>query len=280
MAMWRGAAARGGIASMIPNLLLLVLALLLRSASQSTSVCAPRPVNEFLPQSSVLDERPEPVSGRRALIIVDVQNDFCSGGALAVEGAHEIIPTINGLRSSGQFSLVAYTQDWHPPDHVSFATSHPGKGPFEEIEVPNVSATSKGSSVETISQMLWPVHCVQGTAGAALHSLLQVDLQQDVIIRKGTLPGVDSYSGFFDNGGGRSTGLVELLWRENIEEVVIVGLALDYCVLATAMDAQTLGFKTTLVKDATRAVTIEGERRALDCLHTYGINVLEAADLH
>lgn len=281
MAMWESVARDRRIAMMMSMLLFLALALLLSNTTQSTSGCALRPVNEFLLQSTALGERSTPATGRRALIIVDMQNDFCLGGPLAVDGAHEIISTINDLRSRGQFDLVVYTQDWHPPDHISFARSHPGKEPFEEIKVPSMSADPKGnSSGAAISQMLWPVHCVQGTFGAALHPLLQVDPQRDVIVQKGMVRDVDSYSGFFDNEGGRSTGLAKLLWKESIERVAIVGLALDYCVLATTMDAHALGFKTALVRDATRAVTVEGGRRALECLQKYDIPVLDAADLY
>jgi nicotinamidase/pyrazinamidase len=177
----------------------------------------------------------------KALILVDLQNDFLPGGALAVPHGDEVIPVANELQA--KFSLVVATQDWHPPNHGSFAANHPGKKEFEEAEL------------NGLPQTLWPVHCVQNTKGAELAP----GLKRDRIVRvfqKGTDQGIDSYSGFFDNGHRRETGLGDWLKGQKVTEVYVCGLATDYCVKFTALDAVGLGFKTHLIEDASRGVNL------------------------
>ncbi|MFE7086735.1 bifunctional nicotinamidase/pyrazinamidase [Sphingobacterium spiritivorum] len=175
----------------------------------------------------------------KALIIVDVQNDFLPGGSLAVEHGDEIIPLINRLQSD--YGLIVATQDWHPVHHKSFAKEHPGKSVFEVIEL------------NGLEQRLWPTHCVQGSSGAAFHEQLDMD-RVEAVFRKGMNPEIDSYSGFFDNGRRKNTGLAGYLRDRNIEEVHVCGLAADYCVYFTAKDALSLGFKTAILTDATKAI--------------------------
>ena len=177
----------------------------------------------------------------KALILVDIQNDFLPGGPLAVPQGGEVIPVANQIQV--KFSLVAATQDWHPSNHGSFAATHPGKKVFEQTELSG------------LPQTLWPVHCVQDTPGAALAAGLNRD-RITWIFRKGTDPAIDSYSGFFDNGHRRATGLGEWLKSKGVTEVYICGLATDYCVKFTALDAVSLGFKTHLFEDASRGVNL------------------------
>lgn len=174
-----------------------------------------------------------------ALIIVDIQDDFLPGGKLAVPEGDKVIPAINEL--AGHFELTIATQDWHPANHKSFATGHPGKKPGDKI------------LLQGLEQVLWPVHCVIGSKGAELSSQLRTDKIQRVF-QKGTDPEIDSYSGFFDNGRKKSTGLHYFLKSWNVDTVVIVGLAADYCVKYTALDALKLGYRTFVVTDATKAV--------------------------
>lgn len=184
----------------------------------------------------------------RALILVDLQYDFCPGGALAVPRGDETIAV--ACRLIPRFELVVATQDRHPADHGSFAANHPGRAPYETIEL------------HGLPQVLWPVHCVDGTRGAALHD----DLPRDrlaAVFPKGTDPTVDSYSGFWDNGRRKATGLADWLRARGVTEVVVLGLATDYCVRATARDALAEGFACTLVADGCRAVDLvpgDGER--------------------
>jgi nicotinamidase/pyrazinamidase len=177
----------------------------------------------------------------QALILVDIQNDFLPGGALGVPGGNEIVPLANALMQ--QFEIVVATQDWHPPDHGSFATNHPGKTVFETIDL------------HGLSQTLWPVHCVQGTPGADFASELNVDGITRVF-QKGTRPEVDSYSGFHDNGHRHSTGMAEWLKSQGVTDVVICGIATEYCVKFTALDAIKEGFSVTLRLDACRGVNL------------------------
>lgn len=177
----------------------------------------------------------------KALILVDIQNDFLPGGALAVTGGNEIFPFVNEIQTS--FDLVVATQDWHPFDHGSFAANHEGKSPGEIIELSG------------LSQILWPVHCVQDTNGAAFSEQLDQSKIQKVFV-KGTEQDIDSYSGFFDNGRRKATGLGEYLKNLGVTEVAVVGLAADYCLKFTALDAQSLGFQTTVYKAGTRAVNL------------------------
>lgn len=200
---------------------------------------------------------------RRALIIVDVQNDFCPGGALPVPEGDQVVPIINRLQPA--FEVVIATQDWHPAEHVSFACNHLGKKVGEVIEV------------DGIEQILWPAHCVQNTPGAAFHPGLDTSRVAH-IVRKGTDPRVDSYSGFFDNARRRDTGLAELLRRLGVDEVAICGLATDYCVKFTALDAQELGFKTSVIVDACRGVGLKPEDipQALREMEARGVRILES----
>ena len=195
-----------------------------------------------------------------ALVIVDVQNDFCPGGALPVPEGDRVVEVINRLQP--RFDLVVATQDWHPADHGSFAANHPGRRPGEHVELAG------------LLQVLWPVHCVQNTPGAEFHPGLEPPGIARVF-RKGADPSVDSYSGFFDNGHRVSTGLGEYLKGRDVTEVYVCGLATDYCVKATALDALGLGFKTYLVEDACRGVELcEGDvRRAIDEMRTQGVLV-------
>jgi nicotinamidase/pyrazinamidase len=174
-----------------------------------------------------------------ALLVVDVQNDFCPGGALAVADGDAVVPVINGLMP--RFPLVVATQDWHPPGHASFASSHPGRRPLEVIDL------------DGISQVLWPDHCVQGTAGADFHPELERHFFR-AIVRKGVDPRVDSYSAFRDNHREHPTGLASLLRELEVEHVVIVGLTTDYCAATSARDAIELGFSAEIVLPATRPV--------------------------
>ena len=177
------------------------------------------------------------------LIVVDVQNDFCPGGALAVPKGDEVMPIINRLVA--RFDEVVLTQDWHPRDHASFASSHPGKNPFETIDL----AYGK--------QVLWPDHCVQSTAGAAFHDELQVE-KAKLIIRKGFHRDVDSYSGFLEADRRTTTGLAGYLKEKGLRELFICGLATDFCVAWTALDARATGFDVTVMEDACRAIDLEG----------------------
>jgi len=174
-----------------------------------------------------------------ALIIVDIQNDFLPGGSLAVAGGDEVIPIINELQK--EFELVVLTQDWHPKNHQSFVSSHESKRPFDKIELNGTE------------QVLWPNHCVQGTQGAKLSASLQTN-KASLIIRKGMDPSIDSYSGFFDNGRLNSTGLAGYLIEKGIQKVSICGLAADFCVYFTAMDAIELGFEVEIIGNATKAI--------------------------
>lgn len=175
----------------------------------------------------------------KALIIVDMQNDFLQGGKLAVHGGNEIISIINKIQE--KFDLVVATQDWHPNDHRSFASQHQGKNVYEKIDLLGME------------QILWPDHCIQGTFGAEISS----DLSQnriEAIFRKGMNKNIDSYSGFFDNGKLKCTGLGDFFKGREISEVYVCGLAADYCVYYTAKDALELGFKTFIIENATKAI--------------------------
>lgn len=182
-----------------------------------------------------------------ALIVIDVQNDFCPGGALAVAGGDEIVPGINALMSG--FATVVLTQDWHPANHLSFADNHPGATPFSMIDMPYGR------------QVLWPAHCVQGTPGAAFHSALDTDAAQ-LVIRKGFRPQIDSYSAFFENDRTTPTGLEGYLRSRGVTGVTLVGLATDFCVAYSALDASRLGFRVTVQSDLCRAIDLNGSLAA------------------
>lgn len=196
----------------------------------------------------------------KTLIIVDVQNDFVAGGALAVPGGEELVALINRLQST--FDLIVATQDWHPADHGSFAANHPGKQPGETIVL------------DGLSQVLWPVHCVENTPGADFAPGLD-RTRWARVFQKGTERAIDSYSGFFDNGHLRATGLGEYLRARGATDVCVVGLATDYCVKFTALDARTLGFHVTLLADACRGVELragDGDR-AVEEMRAAGVEV-------
>lgn len=176
-----------------------------------------------------------------ALLIIDVQNDFCAGGALAVPEGEAVVPAINALIP--HFPHIVLTQDWHPPKHFSFASQHPGKKPFDTIAVPY------GDKKQT----LWPDHCVQGSHGAAFHPDLNTESAQ-LLIRKGTSPTIDSYSAFVENDKTTTTGLAGYLRGIGVADVVIAGLATDYCVGYSALDARALGFSCRVVMDACRGI--------------------------
>lgn len=199
----------------------------------------------------------------RALVLVDIQNDFMPSGALPVPRGDEVVGVAN--RMMGQFDLVVATQDWHPADHGSFASAHAGRVPGDIIDLGGVQ------------QVLWPDHCVQGTPGASFHSDLDITSIREVV-RKGTDPGIDSYSGFFDNGHRKATGLDEILQKRGVTEVWLVGLATDYCVRATALDARGLGYGVAVVEAGVRAVDLkpgDGEA-ALQEMRAAGCRVLAA----
>ena len=191
---------------------------------------------------------------KQALIIVDLQPDFLPGGPLAVPDGDAIVATVVALMD--RFDVVVATQDWHPAEHGSFAANHPGRSPGEVIDL------------DGLAQILWPTHCVQDSPGADLVPQLRArESKLAAVFTKGTDPSVDSYSGFFDNGKRKATGLGEWLRAHGVDSVVVCGLALDYCVKFTALDALALGFETTLVRDATRAVELapgDGERAIAD----------------
>lgn len=199
----------------------------------------------------------------KALIVVDIQNDFCPGGALSVPGGDEVVPVINELQK--EFELIVATQDWHPRDHGSFAGNH-GKRPGEKV------------TLSGIEQILWPEHCVQGSRGADFVN--GWDRSRVVkVFHKGDNRDVDSYSGFFDNDGKRSTGLAEFLRERGVTDVYIAGLATDYCVLFTALDAVRLGFKVYVVLDACRGVNVSpGDvDLAVDKMRQAGVSFVKAA---
>ena len=180
---------------------------------------------------------------KHALLVIDVQNDFCPGGALAVAEGDRIVAPINALMA--KFDAVILTQDWHPAGHSSFASQHPGKAPMEMIDMPYGP------------QVLWPDHCIQGSIGAQFHPDLQTD-RADLIIRKGYSPDIDSYSAFFENDHRTPTGLEGYLRTRGIERLTMVGLALDFCVNFSAVDAAKLGFKVDVREYLCRAIDLDG----------------------
>lgn len=184
----------------------------------------------------------------KALIVIDVQKDFCPGGALAVAGGDEIVPLVNRL--IGEFDHVVLTQDWHPAGHSSFASTHPGRNPFETIEMPYGQQT------------LWPDHCVQGSAGAEFHPQLEWT-KAELIVRKGFRTGIDSYSAFFENDHRTPTGLAGYLRERGISDLTLVGLATDFCVAYSALDAVRSGFSATVLLEACRAIDLGGSLAAM-----------------
>ncbi len=178
-----------------------------------------------------------------AFVVIDVQNDFCPGGALEVPNGDEVVGPINGLTS--QFKHVLLTQDWHPVDHISFASMHEGRNPFEVIEI------------DYGAQVLWPNHCVQGTAGAAFHADLNVNAAE-LVIRKGYRQAIDSYSALFENDHSTPTGLTGYLRDRGFKRLFMAGLATDYCVAYSALDGRKEGFEVFVIEDACRGIDLEG----------------------
>ena len=195
----------------------------------------------------------------KALIIVDVQNDFLPGGALAVPNGDEVIPLINALQKD--FDLVVATQDWHPEGHGSFAHTQ-GKEVGEMGELAG------------LPQVMWPVHCVQNSEGAAFASALEMDAAEKVF-QKGTDPSIDSYSGFFDNGKRKATGLGDYLKSKKVDSITVVGLATDYCVYFTVLDALSIGFDTTLITDGCRGVNLTpgDDKKAIEEMQKAGATI-------
>jgi nicotinamidase/pyrazinamidase len=202
----------------------------------------------------------------KALILVDLQNDFVAGGALAVREGDRVVPVANAV--ARKFELVVATQDWHPGSHLSFAGNHPGKRVGDVIEV------------QGLEQVLWPVHCVQGTFGAALVSGLDRGRIARVV-QKGTDPAIDSYSGFFDNGHRKATELDAYLKSRGVDAVYLMGLATDYCVKFTALDARKLGYETFLVLDGCRGVDVKAgdSERAVEEMKVFGVKVVTSAEI-
>ncbi|MCC5985951.1 MAG: bifunctional nicotinamidase/pyrazinamidase [Rhodobacteraceae bacterium] len=193
----------------------------------------------------------------KALIVIDVQNDFCPGGALAVAGGDAIVPGINAIL--GAYDAVVCTQDWHPADHSSFASQHPGRAPMEMTDMPYGP------------QVLWPDHCVQGSHGAAFHPDLAVDAAH-LIIRKGFRRGIDSYSAFFENDRATPTGLEGYLRARGITALDMAGLATDFCVQYSALDAARLGFAVTVLTDLCRGIDLDGSfGAALEAMRAAGV---------
>lgn len=181
------------------------------------------------------------------LLVIDVQNDFCPGGRLAVADGDDVVPVVNRL--APRFDHMVLTQDWHPPGHSSFATSHPGRAAFESIEMPYGQQT------------LWPDHCVQGTPGAAFHPQLATE-RAELVIRKGFRSEVDSYSAFHENDRRTPTGLAGYLRERELRRIFLVGLATDYCVHYSAIDARRLGFEVAVIESGCRAIDLAGSLEA------------------
>ena len=203
-----------------------------------------------------------PIGPRDVLLVVDVQNDFCSGGKLAVPGGEEVVPALNRLAT--QFEHVVLTQDWHPAGHSSFASSHPGRSPYDTVEL------AYGP------QILWPDHCVQGTPGSQFRKELNI-AQAELILRKGYHREIDSYSAFYENDHNTHTGLAGYLRERGLERVFIAGLAFDFCVRFSAEDAKREGFSVVVVEDASRGIDVNGSILATrQALARLGISCIKA----
>ncbi|OGT45332.1 MAG: nicotinamidase [Gammaproteobacteria bacterium RIFCSPHIGHO2_12_FULL_41_20] len=200
---------------------------------------------------------------KKAFIIVDLQNDFCHGGSLAVPDANAVIPVINQLQP--YFDLIIATKDWHPQDHTSFATNHPGYKVGDVV------------TVDAIPQVLWPCHCIQNTPGSDFH--VQLDTSKiNKIIFKGADKAIDSYSAFFDNAHRRETGLKDYLHDRHVDELYLAGLATDYCVKYTALDALALGYRVNIIEDACRGVALHpGDiAKAIEEMQAAGANIIQS----
>jgi nicotinamidase/pyrazinamidase len=206
-----------------------------------------------------------PISPRTALLVIDVQNDFTPGGQLAVPEGDQIVLLINRLAE--QFKQVVIAQDWHPAGHASFASSHPGRQPYDVIQLPYGEQT------------LWPDHCIQGTHGAEFHSGLNLPHAQ-LIIRKGCNPDIDSYSAFLEADRATTTGLAGYLKERGVDTVYMVGLALDFCVMFSALDARAAGFNTFVVLDACRAIDMNGSlASAIERMQVAGVGLIQSTEL-
>jgi nicotinamidase/pyrazinamidase len=211
-----------------------------------------------------VSEQSEP-SASAALVVIDVQNDFCPGGALAVADGDAVVAPINGILP--RFAARVFTQDWHPADHASFAANHSGAAPFSMTEMPYGP------------QVLWPSHCVQGTHGAAFHPDLRLE-PADLILRKGFRRAIDSYSAFFENDRSTPTGLAGYLRERGVTEVWLAGLATDFCVAYSALDAAAQGFGVVLLEDACRAIDLDGSLAAAEVrMQAAGVRRARAAAL-
>jgi nicotinamidase/pyrazinamidase len=205
------------------------------------------------------------INSHDVLLIIDVQNDFCPGGALAVADGDAVIDVIHRIAPS--FEHIILTQDWHPAGHSSFASAHPGKQPFEQIEL------SYGA------QTLWPDHCIQGSKGAEFHPALHVP-RAELILRKGYRPQIDSYSAFFENDRVTPTGLAGYLEERNLSRVFLAGLAYDYCVGYSALDARRLGLQAVVIRDACRAIDLDGSVARIEAdFDQAGVMLIESAEL-
>ena len=206
-----------------------------------------------------------PLTSSDALVVIDVQNDFCPGGALAVAGGDEVVPLVN--RIARAFAVRVFTQDWHPADHMSFAANHPGAAPFSSVEMPYGP------------QVLWPVHCVQETPGAAFHPDLETGAA-DLIVRKGFRAEIDSYSAFCDNDHRTPTGLAGYLRDRGVRRIWLAGLATDFCVSWSAIDAVARDFEVVLLEDACRAIDLDGSlAQAMRQMQGGGVTVARAGEL-
>lgn len=206
-----------------------------------------------------------PITSRTALLVIDVQNDFIPGGSLPVLEGERIVPLINQL--ARQFQQVVIAQDWHPRGHASFASSHPGRQPYDVIQLPYGEQT------------LWPDHCVQASSGAEFHPALDLPHAQ-LVIRKGCNPDIDSYSAFLEADRRTTTGLAGYLSERGIDTVYMVGLALDFCVMYTALDARAAGFNAFVVLDACRAIDLDGSLAdAIERMQKAGVELIQSTDL-
>ena len=205
------------------------------------------------------------ITAQDVLLVIDVQNDFCPGGALAVSGGDQVIDPIH--RAARRFEHVILTQDWHPAGHSSFAAAHPGNQPFEQVEL------SYGL------QTLWPVHCVQGSRGAQFHPALRLP-QAELILRKGYRPVIDSYSAFFENDRATPTGLAGYLHERGLTRVFLAGLAYDFCVGYSALDARRLGLSAVILRDACRAIDLNGSVAEIERqFSAAGVELADSAEL-
>jgi nicotinamidase/pyrazinamidase len=205
------------------------------------------------------------IDAHDVLLVIDVQNDFCPGGALAVPRGDEVIAPIH--RVAPRFEHIVLTQDWHPPNHFSFAASHPGKQPYDSVEL------TYGT------QTLWPAHCVQGTRGAEFHTALELT-QAELILHKGFRPQIDSYSAFYENDRTTPTGLAGYLKERGLTRVFLAGLAYDYCVGYSALDARRLGLPAFVLRDACRAIDLNGSVAAIEGeFAKAGVALIDSADL-